>query len=102
MAAEGARKKKRSLFLRILTLGVLVYVAVSFIQLQVELNQKRGELAMLEKQVEDQRSVTNIRKLTEKESVEELARMLGGASITENVRNNAREMKDLARKSKQY
>lgn len=54
MAAEGARKKKRSLFLRILTLGVLVYVAVSFIQLQVELNQKRGELAMLEKQVEDQ------------------------------------------------
>ena len=56
----------------------------------------------IEKQVEDQRSVTNIRKLTEKESVEELARMLGGASITENVRNNAREMKDLARKSKQY
>ena len=54
MAAEGARKKKRSLFLRILTLGVLVYVAVSFIQLQVELNHKRGELAMLEKQVEDQ------------------------------------------------
>ena len=54
MAAEGARKKKRSLFLRVLTLGVLVYVAVSFIQLQVELNQKRGELAMLEKQVEDQ------------------------------------------------
>lgn len=56
----------------------------------------------IEKQVEDQRSVTNIRKLTEEESVEELARMLGGASITENVRNNAREMKDLARKSKQY
>ena len=56
----------------------------------------------IEKQVEDQRSVTNIRKLTEEESVEELARMLGGASITENVRNNAREMKDLARKTKQY
>jgi hypothetical protein len=27
---------------------------------------------------------------------------LGGASITENVRSNAKEMKDLARKTKQY
>ena len=56
----------------------------------------------IEKQVVDQRSVTNIRKLAEEESIEELARMLGGASITENVRGNAREMKDLARKTKQY
>ncbi len=56
----------------------------------------------IEKQVVDQRSITNIRQLAKKESIEELARMLGGASITENVRNNAREMKDLARKSKQY
>lgn len=56
----------------------------------------------IEKQVVDQRSITNIRQLAQEESIEELARMLGGASITENVRNNAREMKDLARKSKQY
>lgn len=56
----------------------------------------------IEKQVVDQRSVTDIRQLKENESIEELARMLGGASITENVRNNAREMKDLARKTKQY
>lgn len=56
----------------------------------------------IEKQVVDQRSVTDIRQLKEDESIEELARMLGGASITENVRNNAREMKDLARKTKQY
>ncbi|MBD5457261.1 MAG: DNA repair protein RecN [Lachnospiraceae bacterium] len=56
----------------------------------------------IEKSVERERTTTRIRELEEAESVEELARMLGGASITENVLNNAREMKDLARKSKQY
>ena len=55
----------------------------------------------IEKRVEDKRSVTGIRPLGEEESIEELARMLGGASITENVRNNAKEMKDLARNTKQ-
>ena len=56
----------------------------------------------IEKKVEDKRSVTDIRKLAVEESVTELARMLGSDSITENVMNNAREMKDLARKTKQY
>lgn len=56
----------------------------------------------IEKRVENERSVTDIRKLDDTESVEEVARMLGGASITENVRNNAKEMKDLARNTKQY
>ena len=56
----------------------------------------------IEKKVEDKRSVTDIRKLAEEEGVTELARMLGSDSITENVMNNAREMKDLARKTKQY
>ena len=56
----------------------------------------------IEKRVENERSVTDIKRLEEEESVEEVARMLGGASITENVRNNAKEMKDLARNTKQY
>ena len=56
----------------------------------------------IEKRVENERSVTDIKRLDEEESVEEVARMLGGASITENVRNNAKEMKDLARNTKQY
>lgn len=56
----------------------------------------------IEKKVVENRSITDIRQLAEEESIEELARMLGGASITENVRSNAREMKDLARKTKQY
>ena len=55
----------------------------------------------IEKHVENERSVTGIRKLNDEESVEEVARMLGGASITEHVRNNAKEMKDLARNTKQ-
>ena len=56
----------------------------------------------IEKNVIEEHTATQIRELTETESVEELARMLGGAAITENVLNNAKEMKDLARKSKQY
>jgi DNA repair protein RecN (Recombination protein N) len=56
----------------------------------------------IEKHVEKERSITDIHKLDEEESIEELARMLGGVTITENVRSNAKEMKDLARKTKQY
>ena len=54
------------------------------------------------KSVTGERTATQIQEMNEQESVEELARMLGGASITENVLNSAKEMKDLARKSKQY
>lgn len=39
---------------------------------------------------------TSIRRLTEEEAVDELARILGGASITESVKENAREMRRLA------
>lgn len=56
----------------------------------------------IEKKVEENRSVTDISKLNEEESVAEVARMLGSSSITENVMNNAREMKELAGKTKQY
>ena len=55
---------------------------------------------VIEKQVVEQRSITRIRELSEKESVEELARMLGGDSITENALKNAEEMKELAGKNK--
>lgn len=55
---------------------------------------------VIEKQVEDNRSITRIRGLEEKESVEELARMLGGDVITESALKNAGEMKELAGKSK--
>lgn len=56
---------------------------------------------MIQKQVVDNRSITNIKALGQKESVEELARMLGGDEITESALKNAEEMKELAEKNKQ-
>ena len=55
---------------------------------------------MIEKQVSDNRSITRIRELNQKESVEELARMLGGDEITPSALQNAGEMKELAEKNK--
>lgn len=56
---------------------------------------------MIQKQVVDNRSVTTIKALDQRESVEELARMLGGDTITESALKNAEEMKELAEKNKQ-
>lgn len=55
----------------------------------------------IEKITDGVKTVTKIERLQPEESVEELARMLGGASITDAVRENAREMKVLAKKKKQ-
>ena len=46
-------------------------------------------------------TTTTIRRLSEKEMVNELARLLGGAKITEAVYDNAREMKALAQQGKE-
>ena len=51
---------------------------------------------LIEKKADDTHTATNIRKLEENEEVMELARILGGAAITENVINSAEEMKKLA------
>ena len=51
---------------------------------------------LIEKATDGVKTVTKIERLTEARSVEELARMLGGASITEAVLENAAEMKHLA------
>lgn len=55
---------------------------------------------LIEKSVQNQATVSTIRMLTEKESIDELARMLGGVEITETVRKSAKEMKQLAGKKK--
>ncbi len=55
----------------------------------------------IEKTTDGVKTVTRIEKLRPEASVEELARMLGGARITEAVRENAREMKALAAAKKQ-
>ena len=53
---------------------------------------------IIEKKADKTTTVTDIRSLNEEESVNELARLLGGASITAAALNNAREMKKLAKK----
>ena len=50
----------------------------------------------IEKSTDGVKTVTKIDRLAPEQSVEELARMLGGASITDAVLENAREMKALA------
>ena len=55
---------------------------------------------VIEKEVGEDASNTHIRPLSEDESEEELARLLGGVSITDAVRENAREMRRLAAEKK--
>lgn len=54
----------------------------------------------IEKTANSQGTTTDIRPLNSSEMVEELARILGGAQITDAVRLNAKEMKELAEQSK--
>lgn len=54
----------------------------------------------IKKTVENGKTVTRIHRLDPEEQVEELARLLGGAEITEAVKENAREMKRLAEEKK--
>ncbi len=56
---------------------------------------------VIEKEVGADDALTKIRLLDEEASVGELARILGGAKITDAVMQNAREMKELAREEKE-
>jgi DNA repair protein RecN (Recombination protein N) len=55
---------------------------------------------LIEKSVQNQSTVSRIEKLSEAESIEELARMLGGVEITDTVYQNAKEMKEMAHMKK--
>ncbi|HCL00862.1 MAG TPA: DNA repair protein RecN, partial [Lachnoclostridium phytofermentans] len=57
---------------------------------------------IIEKNTDGISTNTNIRQLDESEVVQELARILGGAKITDNVLTNALEMKELANHTKKY
>ena len=56
----------------------------------------------IEKNVHDGITETSIRELSLMESEEELARILGGAQITETTLKSAREMKEMADATKKY
>lgn len=53
---------------------------------------------MIEKQSDHNKTKTQILCLDDKQSVRELARLLGGANITETILNSAKEMKDMAKR----
>lgn len=57
---------------------------------------------LIEKSVQNQNTVTSIRELEHEESVEELARILGGARITDTTLQSAKEMKEMAEATKKY
>ncbi len=57
---------------------------------------------IIEKLSDNISTKTSITSLTEEGSIHELARMLGGAKITDTVIQNAREMKELAEHTKIY
>ena len=54
---------------------------------------------VIEKSSTDDMTITDIHKVSAEESLAELARLLGGAKITDAVIQNAREMKELADKN---
>ena len=56
----------------------------------------------ISKEVKEGKTRSNIRRLKEEESIVELARILGGAQITETVLNSAKEMKLLADDKKKH
>lgn len=57
---------------------------------------------LIEKFADEGKTVTKIVRLSETESIMEIARLLGGASITDAVMSNALEMKQMAEKTKKY
>lgn len=52
---------------------------------------------IIEKGVEQDKTITKVRELDEQEEITELARMLGGVTITDTTIQSAREMKQLAK-----
>ena len=56
----------------------------------------------IEKNVDENAAVTQIRRLEKEEELNEIARLLGSDSITEAVLANASELKNLAKQTKGY
>lgn len=57
---------------------------------------------LIEKQVDGKTTRTTMNALDSRQSIEELARMLGGVAVTDAVLESAREMRELAAKMKEY
>jgi DNA repair protein RecN (Recombination protein N) len=55
---------------------------------------------LIKKGLSDSRTITSISRLSDDESIDELGRMLGAGEVTDAVRQNAREMRNKALKTK--
>ncbi|WP_022757521.1 DNA repair protein RecN [Butyrivibrio fibrisolvens] len=55
---------------------------------------------LIQKGLSDSRTITSISRLSDDESIDELGRMLGAGEVTDAVRQNAREMRNKALKTK--
>ena len=55
---------------------------------------------LIEKNVENEKTISSIRLLSKEEEIEELARLIGGAKITETTIHTVTEMKGLAEQAK--
>ena len=55
---------------------------------------------LIEKQVNNGKTITHISKLDSQQEIKELARLIGGVEITDTVMQSAKEMKELAGKAK--
>ncbi len=56
----------------------------------------------IEKVVKNQKTITEISKLDSKASISEIARLLGGAEISQAAIDNAKDMKEMANKTKNH
>ena len=56
---------------------------------------------LIEKSVKENRTVTDLTKLSEEDSLKELARLLGSEEVSEAAISNAKEMKITAQKAKE-
>lgn len=59
-----------------------------------------NEHFIIEKNVENGKTKTNISKLSEEQSIQELTRILGGGQVTEAIVESAKQMKEMASKIK--
>ncbi|MBQ9232778.1 MAG: DNA repair protein RecN [Lachnospiraceae bacterium] len=57
---------------------------------------------VIEKEVENNKTITKIRKLKKSEEIDELARIIGGDEISDAIKQSATEMKGLADRTKLY
>ena len=83
---KSAKKKKKSIFLRIALLAFSVYVVVTLVQLQLEIRDRREELSTKASEIERQRRVNeDLENQNTDEALDQQARENGKARPGEQI-----------------